>query len=127
MAAAPAWAEPSAEQQQPAMASAEAWLALTDAGDYAKSWDEAASYFQTAVTQAQWGQSLTAVRAPLGAVVSRTLRVAMPATRLPGAPDGEYVIIQYDTVFANKSVAVETVTPMRQADGAWKVAGYYIK
>ena len=48
-------------------------------------------------------------------------------TSLPGAPDGEYVVIQFDTSFTNKKVAVETVTPMKDEDGIWRVSGYYVK
>jgi hypothetical protein len=44
----------------------------------------------------------------------------------PGAPDGEYVIILFDTSFENKKSAVETVTPMMDG-GTWRVSGYYIK
>jgi hypothetical protein len=68
-----------------------------------------------------------AVRAPLGKLVSRKLKSRQYAESLPGAPDGKYVVIQYDTVFENKKSAVETVTPMQDADGAWRVSGYYIK
>ena len=48
-------------------------------------------------------------------------------TELPGAPDGRYVVIQFDTAFENKASSVETVTPMADPDGAWRVAGYFIK
>jgi hypothetical protein len=51
---------------------------------------------------------------------------AAPAT-LPGAPDGESVVIQYDTQFEHKAHAVETVVPMRERDGSWKVSGYFVK
>jgi hypothetical protein len=37
------------------------------------------------------------------------------------------VIVQFDTSFANKKEAVETITPMLDPDGQWKVSGYYIK
>jgi len=37
------------------------------------------------------------------------------------------VIIQYETSFENKKAAVETVTPMLEADGSWKVTGYFVK
>jgi Protein of unknown function (DUF4019) len=47
--------------------------------------------------------------------------------KLPGAPDGKYVVIQYDTVFEKKASAIETVTPMAEADGKWRVSGYYIR
>ena len=49
------------------------------------------------------------------------------AESLPGAPDGEYVVILFKTSFEGKAEAVETVTPMRDADGEWRVAGYYIR
>jgi hypothetical protein len=49
------------------------------------------------------------------------------STTLPGAPDGEYVVIQYQTSFANKKASVETVTPMREKDGRWRVSGYFIR
>jgi len=48
-------------------------------------------------------------------------------TALPGAPDGKYVVIQYDTAFANKAAAIETITPMLDADNQWRVSGYYIR
>ena len=37
-----------------------------------------------------------------------------------------HVIIQFDTTFEKKA-AVETVTPMLESDGAWRVCGYYVK
>lgn len=37
------------------------------------------------------------------------------------------VVIQFDATFERKAQAVETVTPMLDKDGQWKVSGYYIK
>jgi len=106
---------------------AKSWLALVDAGNYAASWDDAAAYFRGAVTKDAWVSALKATRAPLGAVKSRALRQATFTTTLPGAPDGQYVVIQYDTHFENKATALETVTPMLDKDGTWRVSGYFIK
>jgi len=47
--------------------------------------------------------------------------------QLLGAPDGQYVIIQYQTQFAMKPNTVETVTPMMDADGHWRVSSYFIR
>ena len=116
-----------AEEADPVTVATQAWLELADQGEYAQSWSESASFFRTSVTQEEWVQSITAARSPLGAVVSRTLRSAESATSLPGAPDGEYVVMQYDTTFEHKQSAVETITPMRDTDSIWRVAGYYIK
>ena len=49
------------------------------------------------------------------------------ATSLPGAPDGQYVVIQYKTAFENKKAGVETITPMLDKDKKWRVSGYFIK
>lgn len=99
------------------------WLATADAGDYAASWDQAASVFQQAITRAKWTNALQSVRSPLGAVNSRVLKSAEFTRSLPGAPEGEYIVVQFETAFENKAAAIETVTPMKGADGAWRVSG----
>lgn len=110
-----------------AVSAAEAWLILVDAGKHVDSWNAAAAYFREAVPRERWSETLTAVRTPLGRVISRQLKRAVYRTSLPGAPDGEYVVIQFATSFENKQTAVETVTPMMEADGTWRVSGYYIQ
>jgi len=109
-----------------AQQSSDAWLALTDQGKYADGYQEAAQYFKNAITKDQWEAATRASREPLGKVLSRKLKSATYTKALPGAPDGEYVVIQYDTSFEHKQSAVETVTPMLD-DGRWRVSGYYIR
>lgn len=110
-----------------AQAAAESWLKLVDAGDYAGSWNQAAKVFKGAVKQADWVQMSGGVRAPLGKLVTRTLKSREFTEKMPGAPDGKYVVIQYDTVFEHKQSAVETIIPMADPDGAWRVSGYFIR
>lgn len=110
-----------------AQKAAEAWLGLTDAGRYAQAYDEAAPAFQGMVTKPQWEDASRGVRTPLGAVSKRALQSANYSASLPGAPAGEYVVIEYRAEFANKANATEIVTPMRAPDGKWKVSGYYIR
>ena len=119
------WAQPTPEQA--ATTAAESWLVLCDQAKYPESWDAGAKAFQTAVSREKWTDALTAVRAPLGKVLSRTVKSAQYTTTLPGAPDGKYVVVQFTTSFEHKKEATETVTPMLEADGAWKVAGYFIR
>ena len=106
---------------------ADSWLALLDEAKHADSWTQGAAMFRGAVTPAQWDAALRAVRSPLGAVKSRKLTASSYTRRLPGAPDGEYVVLQYQTDFANRAGVTETVTPMREPDGSWKVSGWYVK
>ena len=119
------WADDA--KTEAAQESAESWLALVDAGKYGESWDEAASIFKNAISRQKWESTSRSVRQPLGELKSRRLLVAEYTTELPGVPDGEYVIIQYKSSFENKKSAVETITPMMDKDGKWRVSGYYIK
>jgi hypothetical protein len=118
-------ADQSAEEA--AVAASQAWLALVDEGNYSGSWEEAAEYFKLTVTMERFQRSLTVFRGPLGKLVSRELKAKEYTRTLPGAPDGEYVVIQYETSFENKKSAVETITPMLDKDRKLRVSGYYIK
>jgi hypothetical protein len=112
---------------QAAQKAAESWLASVDGGDYIDSYDEAASLFKLAITKEEWARKVRAARSPLGKLVTRKLKHVQSATSLPGAPDGDYVVILYDSSFENKKSAVETIVPMRDKDGQWRVSGYFIR
>ena len=118
-------AEPAKEKA--ALSAAQAWMALVDVGKYAESWREAALFFRNAVTPEQWDQAVRGVRRPLGKLVSRKVKSTTYLTALPGAPDGEYVVITFATEFEHKKAAIETVTPMLETNGAWRVSGYFIR
>ena len=70
---------------------------------------------------------LHASRDPFGKLTSRKFKSASYTKTLPGAPDGEYVVIQYESSFENKQSSAETITPMLDKDGRWRISGYYIK
>ena len=122
--AATAWAGPKEEE---AVKAAEAWLKLVDGGHYKESWSGAANFFKERVKEEDWIKMIDLARKPFGEVVERKLLKASYATALPGAPDGEYVVIQFQTAFSKKKNSIETITPMKDADGQWRVSGYFIK
>jgi len=113
--------------EKAAVAAANAWLKLVDEGKYQESWQETAGFFRAAVPQTDWTKQMKAVRAPLGALQGRTAQATQYLTSLPGAPDGEYVVVIYRASYEKKGTATETVTPMREADGSWRVSGYFVK
>jgi hypothetical protein len=115
------------DKEKAAVSAAEEWLTMVDQGKYQESWKEAAQYFKNAVTEQQWEQSLQAVRKPLGKLIYRNVKSKIYKTSLPGAPEGEYVVIRFETSFENKKSAMETVTPMMDTDAKWRVSGYYIR
>ena len=118
---------PNCDSEATAVSVAEAWLSLVDKGKYEKSWFEAAQYFKNVISEDQWKQAIRAARKPLGKNLAREFISKSCHTSLPGAPDGEYVVIQFKASFENKKSAIETITPMMDKDGKWRVSGYYIK
>jgi hypothetical protein len=110
-----------------ALFAAKKWLALVDNEKYAESWKEASDLFKNTVQSDLWVASLKALREPLGKLISRKVKSEVYKTTLPGAPDGQYVVIEFKSSFEHKKTAVETVTPMLGKDGIWRVSGYFIK
>ncbi|MEE4204417.1 MAG: DUF4019 domain-containing protein [Halieaceae bacterium] len=115
-----------ADKEQPAQQAAMDWLAKVDAGEYAASWESAAALLKNQVSAEQWATIASAARKPLGAVQSRELVNVTVTNSLPGAPDGEYVVLQFQTVFDNKASATELLTPMLD-NGQWRVSGYFVR
>jgi hypothetical protein len=126
-------ATPPTEEQQEvasqklnaAIDAAKSWLLIVDDRRYRESWKEAAQYFKDKVPEDQWESSLKQVRSSYGKVISREVSHLQYTTYMPGAPIGEYAIIQFKTKFENRD-AVETITPMLD-NGTWRVSGYYLK
>jgi len=119
--------QPSSGGTDEGIAAGNSWLKVVDAAQYDESWEQACAFFKGVVPKEQWVTQVAGVRGPLGSVLSREVASAEYTTKLPGAPDGEYVVIQYRTKFQNKATAIETVTPMRDPDGVYRVSGYYIR
>lgn len=101
--------------------SARSWLALVDDGKWEESWNAAGQTFRDPNTLEGWTSISTAVRPPLGEVLSRETGNQVD---VPAPPTG-YRVIQFRTAFANKAPAIETVSLQRE-DGVWRVVGYYI-
>ena len=110
-----------------ATAAAGRWLELVDGGRYAESWQAASPLFQQAVDAAAWEQAVVRVRAPLEPFGARHLESATYTTSVPGAPPRDYVVLIYATAAAGGLRVRETVTPRREADGEWRVAGYFVR
>ena len=97
----PLWADSIKELN--AQKASDTWLSMVDEGKYSESWQNTSSYFKNVVDENQWKKSLNSVRKPLGEVLSRKAISHNYTKTLPGAPDGEYVVIQYETSFRNKA------------------------
>ncbi len=118
---------PRTAEQTAAVTAAQKWLAGIDAGHYAESWTNAAESFQDTLTSEKWVAAMNSVRKPLGKLKIRTVSSAVKTAQLPGMAEGQYVVMQFSTAFANLNTATETVTFELATNGEWKASGYYIK
>ena len=107
--------------------SAASWLQLVDEGDYEASFETAAEILQNQVTLEQWTTTIGQARGQIDPVGERTRTDARYTTDIPGAPAGEYVLLRYSTEASGDRTVGETVAQMKQADGSWKVVGYFVQ
>jgi hypothetical protein len=77
------------------------------------------------VSEQDFGAKIGGARTPLGAMSSRALKDINVAKTLPGMRDGQYTIVRYDSAFAHKAAAIESVT-LESENGAWSVVSYSI-
>jgi hypothetical protein len=115
-----------AELEDAAERAAAAWIAHVDGGEYAASWREAAAAFRGAITAAQWTDAAARARDPLGALGGRKLLTAVHTTELPGVPKDDYVVVNYESSFANDASVIETITMVRE-EGVWRAIGYFMR
>jgi len=120
-AAAPPGADKEAQQ------AVQAWLALFDSGKYEESWAQASQALKAIADKDQFIASLEIARGRVGKVVARKLKSSTFTTSLPGSPEGQYIVIQYESSFENLGSAIEVVVPMLDKDGKWRVSGYNVK
>jgi hypothetical protein len=113
--------------EKAAQKAAEAWMPLWDAGKYDESYQELAEHTRKNIPKRQWFVYWSAVRKPLGKLKSRKLIEAKYIKSLPGVPDQEGAMLQYESSFENKESVVETFGMMREKDGTWRVANYLTK
>ncbi len=102
------------------------WLNIIDAGKYIESWQKTDAFFKAQLTQNKWHDALKGIRTPLGKVISRSELSSKKYSSLPGIPDGEYLVIQFQTEFINQKSSIETLT-LSKNSGQWRAVGYFIK
>jgi hypothetical protein len=109
-----------------AIAAANDWLALVEAGDAEASYARAGPDFRSTVSAENWARVVASRREELGAV---TVRQPTKVNYFPGPEGGgvgDWVMIRFLTGFAEREEVSETVTVIRYPE-AWGVSGYYIR
>jgi hypothetical protein len=104
---------------------AKQWVQLVDDKNYGDAYKQMGTAAQSKVALGPWTQKVSAVRDPLGAMATRNIKDVKLTKTLPGMRDGQYATVQFDTSFAHKTAAVETVV-LTSEKGAWSVIGYFL-
>ena len=115
------------EAERAAVVAAAPWLMIIDEEQYDQSWDGIADYLKRSVEKEKFLSQLKTVRNIFGRLKARTAKRTQFLTSMPSAPDGSYVVIQYETEFAEKKAAVETVVMVLDKDDKWRVSGYDVR
>lgn len=116
----------SGADRQAAVAAAEAWLRLIDEAKYEESYKEASAFFRNSVSEAEWIRAIATFRAPHGKAVSRKKISTSTSPDEPGLPEGEYVVVKYETNFEKKADCTEDVMCTKDPEGKWRVVGYHL-
>jgi hypothetical protein len=119
-------ADPHLAEEQAAERQALGFLGYLDHERFADSYAYTGMLIRSQLDRNAFAKQLEKARAGTGALLSRELTHASYATTVPGAPEGQYVVLEYNAAFANRQEAVETLT-LSLAKGYWRVNGYYIK
>ena len=134
-AAPPVSAQQQTAAEQAAQSAALAWFELLDAEKYTESWAAASTPFrQYSWSQSRWRSMIKWGRVRLGPLHSRRLQSAVFVQTVPehtaegrwlAGRRGEYVIVGFASSYGHFNVT-ETVIVMKDSDGVWRVADYYI-
>lgn len=100
------------------------WLSLIDAQHYSESWESSGDLFRNQISKSEWVLAVSSARESVGNFESRSLDATEKMNSLPNVPDGDYVVVQYKSVFSGKK-ATETLTLTKNTTG-WHVIGYFI-
>lgn len=118
---------PPKEKAAAARVAAAAFLQQVDQDAFAASWQNAATLLKEKVTEAEWVDKLSKIRSIAGPMVTRAEDSISYSTTAQDSPDGEYILLTYDTTYKTRGKASEIVTVMLDKDGTWRVAGYFVK
>jgi beta-lactamase regulating signal transducer with metallopeptidase domain len=108
-------------------ASMQAWLTEIDQGHYDQSWRDSSAYFRERVSLKEWEGDLTEARTTFGKCNRRDLAsffIQKDGPKTAGIKH-EWAIAQFDASYINLKYAFETVTFVKEEDGAWRAAGYF--
>lgn len=99
---------------------AENWLKMVDAGEFAESWDGISKELKAKYAREKWQTVLQPFLGKAGKLKSRKFKSVIYS-------DSETVIVDFDSSFAKVPATTETIILKLEQDGKRRVASYSIK
>jgi Protein of unknown function (DUF4019) len=119
--------QPTMRDDKETIVASEKWLALLDGGKAGAAWDASSAQLQQQVTRKEWIAGISDVRKRFGKFSSRKAEKFARSHSLPGAPEGDYSIIEFESTYANGKKAQEQVIWTLETGDIWRVSGYFIR
>ena len=120
-------AQISDQDLQQSLKEANAWLQLVDQEKYADSWNNASTTLKLVMSEKEWTKYLEKMRKPLGKMTEREMLQQRTFINPPGAPQGEYVVIFYQTAFNARPQANEQIIMIKESDDKWRPMSYFFR
>src|SRR5690349_19775302 len=95
------------------------WLALVDAGAFAESWAHAAGRVRPWHTRERFEAVTKKFFTEHGKPTSRNFKSITSEYRVPNSPEGEYVVVSYETKTEREEKPLREFTLMENEEGVW--------
>lgn len=109
----------------PATVAARYWLQMLDQSQFGHCWEKSSILVKKNLSKEAFIKEATRSRQPFGPFIKRNIVMSQPKVELPGSPKGKYVIIKFESEFANKKKVIQTVIVQQDPDQVWRVAAYF--
>ncbi|MBE0502269.1 MAG: DUF4019 domain-containing protein [Desulfuromonadales bacterium] len=119
--------EPDPEKINRATTAAFEFLQRIDNNDFEEARKEGAALLKERETLIGWVEKLRGVRNSLGSVIERKQIEVSYSTSAKDSPDGEYVMLTFNSQYQKRVAVSETVIVMLDKNRGWRVAGYFFK
>ncbi len=109
-----------------AIAIAETFSTTIDAQNYQAAYQSGSKLLHLTSPEDQWISETERTREVLGTALQRKLKAVKSISTYPGLPDGEYMLVYFETKMERKEKAAEVLL-VAQINGAWEVCSYHLK
>jgi hypothetical protein len=111
-----------------AMEKAKYWLEVIDTDTLGGAYDIASPVLKRRYDREDWIHDLETARQPFGLVASRSVdETSNLRTELEGYPPGEYIVVEFETIFQDHREGREIVVMRKGEDGEWRAANYHLE